>query len=150
MESFKRERLSKSRPGCEVRFDRSGGKGGQNVNKVNTKATLKVNIDQASWIPSSLLSCLRDSPYYAASSNSLLITGSSYRTQSENLQDCFDKIQTHLLSLARPLSPKPTTTAQSQTVQKLIVAQKKRVRVEKDRRSEKKNERRSGKGRDYD
>ena len=32
-----RSTLDRSRAGCDVRFDRSGGKGGQNVNKLNTK-----------------------------------------------------------------------------------------------------------------
>ena len=32
-------------------FVRSSGPGGQNVNKLNTKAELRFNIDSADWIP---------------------------------------------------------------------------------------------------
>lgn len=35
--SFRSSALDKSKAGCDVRFDRSGGKGGQAVNKQNTK-----------------------------------------------------------------------------------------------------------------
>ena len=35
----------------DLSFSRSSGPGGQNVNKVNTKADIRFKIDSADWIP---------------------------------------------------------------------------------------------------
>lgn len=48
-------------------------------------------------------------PYYAPTSNTLVITGSAQRTQTANLDECFTKLHSHLLGLALPLTPADTT-----------------------------------------
>lgn len=50
-----------------VTYSRSSGPGGQNVNKVNTKATLKLDLDRAAkWLPKHTLINLRDTVSYCA------------------------------------------------------------------------------------
>ncbi|KAK7037773.1 hypothetical protein VNI00_010734 [Paramarasmius palmivorus] len=81
----------------ELSFSRSSGPGGQNVNKVNTKATLRCDLN-ADWIPLWARPEITKSPQYAPSSKSILITSTLYRSQAQNIEDCLSKL--HSLVLA--------------------------------------------------
>jgi ribosome-associated protein len=92
----------------EFRFEfaRSGGPGGQNVNKVNSKAVLR-------WLPSespSLPPAVRDRLLRVLASRltkegELLVTSQLTRDQSRNVEDCLEKVRELVLAAARP--PKP-------------------------------------------
>ncbi|EJU04622.1 hypothetical protein DACRYDRAFT_47503 [Dacryopinax primogenitus] len=78
---------------CVVEFSRSSGPGGQNVNKLNTKATLRMSLKPLpSWVPAWCVDGLRSSKEYAASSNSIVIQSSATRSQASNTDDCFRKL----------------------------------------------------------
>ena len=84
-------------------YARSSGPGGQNVNKVNSKATLR-------WTPSKSASLPEDvrqrflSRYGAklTTSGELLITSQRYRDQGRNVDDCLEKLRVMVASVAVP------------------------------------------------
>ncbi|KAJ3514191.1 hypothetical protein NLJ89_g2514 [Agrocybe chaxingu] len=74
-------------------------------------------------------------PHYVASSHSLLITSTVHRSQSQNVEDCLDKLHTIVLQAASNLVKNPTPPEQKKKVQDLIKADKVRWKEEKMKRS---------------
>jgi ribosome-associated protein len=84
-------------------FARSGGPGGQNVNKVNSKVLLRWNPGTSPSLPgpvrARLLVLLASR---LTGDGDLLITSQATRDQSRNLDDCLDKLRVLVLKAARP------------------------------------------------
>ncbi len=83
-------------------FVRSSGPGGQNVNKVATKACLRWPV----MTSPSLTGAVRErflAKYGRRVSNDgdFLINSQRYRDRQRNIDDCFDKLRTLLLSIAQ-------------------------------------------------
>lgn len=94
-------------------FDRSGGPGGQNVNKVATRALLRVSLADLAEVPSVTGPVLRRLRGLAGrritTDNELIITSSRHRTQKRNRQDCLERLRALLVSaLAEPKKRRPT------------------------------------------
>jgi peptidyl-tRNA hydrolase ICT1 len=81
----------------EVSFARSSGPGGQNVNKLNTKACIKMSSEQweaQKWIPGPVKEKLEASSTfgYLTKSRNLVIQSDKTRSRHDNLEDCFTKL----------------------------------------------------------
>src|ERR1700727_14316 len=89
----------------EFRFEfaRSGGPGGQNVNKVNSKAVLRWNPAESPSLPPAVRDrLLRSLASRLTNEGELLVTSQLTRDQSRNIEDCLEKVRELILAAARP------------------------------------------------
>jgi ribosome-associated protein len=107
-------------------FVRSGGPGGQNVNKVASKAVLRWNIVASLSLPDDIKGRLQQQQRRRITSDGdLLLSSQRYRDQERNRQDCLDK----LVEVLRAASVVPKTrrkTKPSRGAQERRLAAKKR------------------------
>jgi ribosome-associated protein len=84
----------------EWRFDRSGGPGGQNVNKTSTQATLTVTLaDLSVLLPGHAIDRLQTLPTPAVHADRVVIQASDSRSQWQNRAEAKRKLRA-LLNLA--------------------------------------------------
>lgn len=98
-------------------FSRSAGPGGQNVNKVNTKATLRWSIHESPSLPPDVRD--RFVARYAnwiTQEGEVLITSQEFRDQPQNVSRCYEKLRDLLRTVAKPprrrIKTRPTRGSQ--------------------------------------
>ena len=114
-------------------FVRSSGPGGQNVNRVKTKAVLRWNL----LTSKSLTKTTRDRLLMLwgrkiNSGGELLITSDRYRTQRQNQEDALEKLDKMVQSAAKQSkSRRPTTPTQASKLRRI---RQKKIRSKKKER----------------
>ncbi|HKD35955.1 MAG TPA: alternative ribosome rescue aminoacyl-tRNA hydrolase ArfB [Pirellulales bacterium] len=120
-------------------FARSAGPGGQNVNKLNTKATLRWQVVASPSLPDDVRRrFLAKFNNRLASDGELILTSQRFRDQSRNRADCLEKLREMVASVA--VAPKKRRRTRP------TLASKERRLVEKRRRSAHKQLRREPPG----
>lgn len=80
--------------GVKFTFSRSSGKGGQNVNKVSTRATLRFHVDSANWMPLEVRERLKaDNRSRISKDGEFSMSSETHRTQPRNIDDCLKRLQ---------------------------------------------------------
>ncbi len=106
-----------------VRFSRASGPGGQNVNKVASRAALRFNLAQSSVLPPAVKERLR---LLAGSRLTLrgqiLLTSDRYRDQGRNLADCRRRLASLIRRAWTPPTPRrPTQPGKAAVARRLTV-----------------------------
>jgi ribosome-associated protein len=117
-------------------FVRSGGPGGQNVNKVASKAVLRWDLAASPSLPEELKARLRTLQRRRVTREGVLVLSSQrYRDQDRNRQDCVEKLAEMLRAASvvpRKRRPsKPTRAARERRLQD----KRKRADVKRGRRT---------------
>jgi ribosome-associated protein len=121
----------------EMHAVRSGGPGGQNVNKVASKVELRVDISRIAGLDASARARLRVlAAGWLAADGRILVTSQRTRDQRSNLEDARDKIRTAILqALDRPRARRKTKPTRG-SVERRIDEKKRRSRIKEGRRDE--------------
>jgi len=77
-----------------VTFNTSSGPGGQNVNKVNTKAEIRFDPTKIDWLTGDVLTRFQHlARGFTNKEGEVVFSSQRYRTQKDNLEDCYNKLQ---------------------------------------------------------
>lgn len=124
-------------PGSALRFtfSRSGGPGGQNVNKVNTRATLAVSMDDlAQVLPAHALARMDVVAGRYRVNEGLQFHAADSRSQIANRKACIAKLREVLIAAMRRPKVRRATRPSARAKQRRLDAKKQRGQIKAHRK----------------
>jgi len=105
----------------EWRFARSGGPGGQNVNKVASKALLIWHVAQTTSIAEDVkIRLALQQKRFFTNEGTMIVVSQRHRDQDRNREDCLDKLRSMILqALAVPKARKKTKPSRGSKLRRL-------------------------------
>lgn len=107
-------------------FSRSGGAGGQNVNKVNSKVTLEWNLNATEAITYSVKERFRQRYKGFINEEGIVqIVSQKTRSQKDNIDDCIEKLQEMIQEVLIPPKIRKATKPKKSAILKRLNTKKK-------------------------
>jgi len=132
-------RIQIPRTEFEFTYVRSRGPGGQNVNKVSTKAVLRWDLANSPTLPADVRDRFRRQfPTRVTKDGEVVITSQRHRDRDRNAEDCLEKLRVLLAAVAtaprRRKKTAPTRASRERRLrEKKMQSEKKRQRGKPDR-----------------
>ncbi|TWT87575.1 Peptidyl-tRNA hydrolase ArfB [Pseudobythopirellula maris] len=132
------ERITIPRGELRFSFARSAGPGGQNVNKLNTKAVLRWSVATSAVLPNDVRRRLQQSfASRLTNDGELVIASDRNREQGRNVADCVERLRAMVLSAASPpRKRRPTRPTRSSNESRLSSKRAHAKKKERRRRPE--------------
>jgi len=116
-------------------FARSGGPGGQNVNKVESKALLRWNLAASNALPADVKKRLaQQQKRFFTQDGELIITSQLTRDQDRNRDDCLEKLRAIILQALIVPKPRKKTKPSRGSKRRRLQDKKRRSDVKQNRR----------------
>jgi ribosome-associated protein len=116
-------------------FSRSSGPGGQNVNKVSSKATLHFRAVDSPSLPADVRQRLLDAfKSRLTKEGELVISSQEHRDQPQNIEACLNRLRGMILSVAKPPKKRRATRPTRGSKVRRLKTKKERSQVKAGRR----------------
>jgi len=120
----------------EFTFVRSSGPGGQNVNKVSSKAQLRWNPRESGLLAPEILQRLETLfPAHFTKDGDLLITSQKTRDQLKNREDCLEKLQNMILEASNIPKPRIPTKRTKGSIKRRLENKEKNAQKKQGRKN---------------
>ena len=119
----------------EITFVRSSGPGGQNVNKVNSKAVLRWAVRSSHCLPDAVRErFLQKYGNRLTTEGELLVTSQRYRDAPRNSRDCLEKLRAMLLGVVQAPKRRRATRPTRGSVERRLQGKRRQSAAKQDRR----------------